>query len=77
MKTIQMTLDDELVEAVDKTVKKLKTSRSAFTRKALKNAINNIKVKELEKKQIKGYLKHPIDKNEFNVWENEQDWGDK
>ncbi len=77
MKTIQMTLDDELVEAVDKTVKKLKTSRSAFTRKALKNAINSIKEKELEMKQIKGYLKHPINKNEFSVWENEQDWGDK
>lgn len=77
MKTVQMTLDDELVEAVDKTVKKLKTTRSAFTRKALKNAINNIRETELEKRQIKGYLKHPINNNEFSVWENEQDWGDK
>ncbi len=77
MKTIQMTLDDELVKQVDKTVKKLKTTRSAFTRKALKNAIDSIRIKELEKKQIKGYLKHPTNKNEFSIWENEQDWGDK
>jgi len=35
MKTVQMTLDDELVEAVDALVKKLHTTRSAFTRKAL------------------------------------------
>ena len=74
MKTIQMTLDGELVEAVDKTVNKLKTTRSAFTRKALKKAINNIREAELEKIQIKGYLKHPINNNEFSVWENEQDW---
>ena len=32
MRTIQMTLDDDLVEAVDKIVKKLKMTRSAFTR---------------------------------------------
>lgn len=36
MRTIQMTLDDELVEAVDQVVKKLKTTRSAFTRMALR-----------------------------------------
>jgi len=35
MRTIQMTLDDELVESVDKVVKELKTTRSAFTRSAL------------------------------------------
>jgi metal-responsive CopG/Arc/MetJ family transcriptional regulator len=35
-----MTLDDELVESVDKIVKKLKTSRSAFTREALRDAIH-------------------------------------
>jgi metal-responsive CopG/Arc/MetJ family transcriptional regulator len=36
MRTIQMTLDDELVESVDKLVKELNTSRSAFTRDALR-----------------------------------------
>jgi metal-responsive CopG/Arc/MetJ family transcriptional regulator len=30
-----MTLDDELVATVDEVVKKLKTTRSAFARKAL------------------------------------------
>ena len=39
MKTVQMTLDDDLVDAVDKTVKKLKMTRSAFTRQALRNAL--------------------------------------
>ena len=44
MKTIQMTLDDDLVDAVDKMVKKLKMTRSAFTRQALRNALNQAKL---------------------------------
>jgi len=50
MRTIQMTLDDDLVETVDKLVKKMKTTRSAFARKALREAIEQINIKSLEKK---------------------------
>lgn len=77
MKTIQMTLDDELVEAVDDIVKKLKTTRSAFTRMALRNSIKKLNIKNLEKKHKKGYSIYPINKAEFSVWEKEQDWGDE
>jgi len=45
MRTIQMTLDEDLVEAVDNIVKKLKTTRSAFARKALKDAVRQAHVK--------------------------------
>jgi CopG family transcriptional regulator / antitoxin EndoAI len=76
MRTIQMTLDDELVTAVDIVVKKLKTTRSAFTRKALKAAIKQVNINMLEKKHKKGYECHPVGKTEFSVWEPEQEWGD-
>ena len=76
MRTIQMTLDDELVATVDQVVKKLKTTRSAFARKALRNAIKQVNVSLLEKKHKKGYSHHPADKMEFSVWESEQEWGD-
>jgi metal-responsive CopG/Arc/MetJ family transcriptional regulator len=76
MRTIQMTLDDDLVVAVDNIVKKLKTSRSAFARKALKDAITQVNIKMLEKRHKKGYERHPVGKTEFNVWETEQEWGD-
>jgi metal-responsive CopG/Arc/MetJ family transcriptional regulator len=76
MKTIQMTLDDELVAAVDQVVKKLKTTRSAFARKALRNAVQQVTVSLHEKKHKKGYGQHPTDKTEFSVWESEQEWGD-
>ena len=76
MRTIQMTLDDELVATVDQVVKKLKTTRSAFARKALRNAIKQVNVNQLEKKHKKGYGQHPAKKTEFSVWESEQEWGD-
>ena len=76
MRTIQMTLDDELVTAVDIVVKKLKTTRSAFTRKALKDAIKQVNIDMLEKKHKKGYECYPVGKTEFSVWEPEQEWGD-
>jgi len=76
MRTIQMTLDDELVTTVDRLVKKLKTTRSAFTRQALKNAVIQVNIEMLEKKHKNGYLKRPVVADEFSVWETEQEWGD-
>ncbi|MBN4054493.1 ribbon-helix-helix protein, CopG family [Nitrospira defluvii] len=76
MKTIQMTLDEELIKSVDNVVKKLHTSRSAFTRKALRQAISNYNMQKLEKKHRKGYQTHPVQSNEFDVWGNEQVWGE-
>ncbi len=69
MKTIQMTLDDELVATVDQVVKKLKTTRSAFARKALRNAVKQVNIDLLEKKHKKGYGLYPVDKADFSVWE--------
>jgi metal-responsive CopG/Arc/MetJ family transcriptional regulator len=76
MRTIQMTLDDDLVASVDRVVRKLKTTRSAFTRKALKDAVNQVNVDMLEEKHKKGYERHPAGKTEFSVWQSEQEWGE-
>jgi metal-responsive CopG/Arc/MetJ family transcriptional regulator len=37
MKTVQMTLDEELVARVDRAAMRLKTTRSGFTRQALRD----------------------------------------
>lgn len=76
MRTIQITLDDELVATVDKIVKELKTTRSAFARKALRDAIRQVNVNMLEKRHKKGYERYPVVKTELDVWESEQEWGD-
>ena len=77
MKTIQMTLDEDLVEAVDRVSKQLHTNRSAFTRKALREALARYNPEQLERKHRQGYERHPIGADEFSVWEKEQVWGDE
>ncbi len=75
MRTVQMTLDEGLIATVDKAVKKLGTSRSAFIREALHSALDQLQVKELERKHREGYLKKPVKKGEFDLWAQEQAWG--
>ncbi len=77
MRIVQMTLDEELLKLVDKAVKELKTTRSSFTRNALREAIERLNIMQLEDKHRKGYKLHPVAKYEFSVWEEQQDWGDE
>jgi metal-responsive CopG/Arc/MetJ family transcriptional regulator len=72
-----MTLDDDLVKAVDRVSKELSTSRSAFARKALRDAIARFNLEQLERKHRRGYKQHPVASHEFSVWEKEQAWGDE
>ena len=74
MKTVQMTLDENLIASVDKVVKHLGTTRSAFTRQALKSALREVRVRELERKHREGYKRKPVGHEEFGVWEAEQVW---
>jgi metal-responsive CopG/Arc/MetJ family transcriptional regulator len=76
MKTVQMTLDENLVKAVDSAARKLGTTRSGFTREALRSALKEVRVKELESKQREGYRRKPVKRGEFSDWESEQIWGD-
>lgn len=77
MKTVQMTLDEDLVKKVDLAVRRLNTTRSAFTRNALRNALTRADMAQLEAKHRKGYELHPAGAGEFSVWESEQAWGDE
>ena len=75
MRTVQMILDDELVLAVDQAAKNLQTTRSAFTRDALRQALSRLRSTQLEQKHRRGYEQHPIGDGEFLMWESEQNWG--
>ena len=76
MRTVQMTLDEDLVHTVDRVVRDLRTTRSAFARDALRQAIARIRTRELEEKHRRGYRRRPSGPREFDVWEKEQKWGD-
>jgi metal-responsive CopG/Arc/MetJ family transcriptional regulator len=74
MKTVQMTLDENLIASVDKVAKRLGTTRSAFTRQALKTALLEVRMNELERKHRVGYKRKPVKRGEFEDWEAEQIW---
>ena len=66
MKTVQMTLYEQLVRAVDSAARKLGTTRSGFTRDALRSALKEVRVKELESKHRDGYRRKPVKRGEFS-----------
>jgi len=76
VKTIQMTLDESLLEEVDEVTQDLKTTRSAFIRSALQLALRQHGISKLERQHAEGYARHPIAPGEFDVWESEQSWGE-
>jgi len=75
MKTIQMTLDEDLLSRVDKAIQELNTTRSALIRESVQYYLERLRIKKLEKKHRDGYLKQPVVAGEFDVWEDEQVWG--
>ena len=70
-------MDEGLVTAVDRAAKRLGTTRSAFTRDALREALREVRARELEKRRREGCAKAPVRKGEFDLWESEQAWGDR
>jgi metal-responsive CopG/Arc/MetJ family transcriptional regulator len=76
MKTVQMTLDENLIASVDKVAKRLGTTRSGFTRQALKTALREVRINELEQKHREGYKRKLVKRGEFEDWETEQVWAE-
>ena len=69
-----MTLDERLIKEVDRAVKRLKTTRSAFTRYALRNALKQQVLRNQEEQHRRGYEKFPDHEDDFSDWEDEQVW---
>ena len=64
------------MDAVDRIARKLGTTRSGFTRDALRVALALSKEREKERKHREGYLRKPPRRGEFQEWEREQVWGE-
>jgi metal-responsive CopG/Arc/MetJ family transcriptional regulator len=77
MKTIQMTIDSDLLKAVDKLTRARKTTRSALIRTALEAELRRDRVHESESRHAAGYAVRPVFTGEFDVWLDQQDWGSR
>ena len=71
-----MTLDERLVELVDRVARKLGKSRSSFTRDALRDALARLAMQEKERQHRRGYETRPVAPGEFDDWPKEQVWPD-
>jgi len=76
LKTIQITLPQELLVKIDRTVTELDTNRSAFARQAFEEALFRLRIEQMERQDAEGYARQPQDLEEIALWESIQDWGD-
>ena len=76
LKTIQITLPQELLVKIDQTVTELDTNRSAFARQAFEDALFRLRIAQMERQHAEGYARQPEDPDEIALWESIQDWGD-
>jgi metal-responsive CopG/Arc/MetJ family transcriptional regulator len=76
MRTVQMTLDERLVDRVDRAARRLGKTRSAFTRDALRDALSRLATLQKERLHRRGYEARPVQPGEFDDWSKEQVWPD-
>jgi metal-responsive CopG/Arc/MetJ family transcriptional regulator len=76
MATIQVVLEDALLQATDRVVRRLKVNRSALIRDALREHLRRLRILENERRDREGYARHPIGKDEFAVWDKVTAWPD-
>jgi len=76
LKTIQITLPQELLGRIDQTVSGLDTNRSAFARQAFEDALFHLRIEQMERQDAEGYAGQPQDPDESALWESIQDWSD-
>lgn len=71
-----MTLDERLVDRVDRAARRLGKTRSAFTRDALRDALSRLATLQKERRHRRGYEAKPARPGEFDDWPAEQVWPD-
>jgi CopG family transcriptional regulator / antitoxin EndoAI len=76
IKTIQMTLDESLLQRIDEAVQEIGTNRSAFIREAVELALQQMRIRRLEAQQIAGYREQPVQADEIDEWDAIRVWGE-
>lgn len=75
METIQVVIDEKLLQASDRAAKKAKLNRSELIRLALREHLQRMHILEAEQQDQRGYEKLPQSKtSEESVWEAEAVW---
>ena len=75
METIQLVIDEKLLQASDQAAKKAKLNRSELVRIALREHLRRLEILESEQRDQQGYEKLPQStRAEESAWEAEAVW---
>ena len=74
MKTIQITIDPELLHKIDHDEESIKKGRSAFLRQAVRYYLEQKRLKSISEKYRSGYTKVLAKDDDLTIWEDEQVW---
>jgi len=77
VETIQIVLEEALLRAADRAVRKLKTNRSALMRAALRSHLRRLDQLEKEKADREGFTRYPDSLGRPDVWDEVADWPDE
>ena len=76
MQTVQIVLDEALLEAADEVARRNKLNRSALVREALRHYLKRLRLEELERREREGYQRFPDVPGDVELWERAAAWPD-
>jgi len=74
MKTIQITIDPDLLHEIDSDEESREKGRSAFLRKAVRYYLEQKRQKSIADKYRSGYRQGLAKADDLTLWEDEQVW---
>ena len=74
MKTIQITIDPELLDIIDNDEESRQKGRSAFLRQAVRYYLEQKRLKSISEQYRSGYTRGTAKDDDLTLWEDEQVW---
>ncbi len=74
MQTIQVVLDEDLLQAADRAARLEQINRSALMREALRAYLRHLKIKQAEERDREGYKRFPDSADDLAMWEKVAAW---
>ena len=76
MKNVQISFDENLLDAVDRLAASAKISRSSIIREAIRHWLREREVREFEQQWIESIKKNSDDSEDAQEWIHAQQWSD-
>jgi hypothetical protein len=73
---MELTISETLFQHIERAARNAGLTTSDFVEQLLGRTLSESLITELERQEIEAYRRHPVMPGEFDVWEEEQVWGD-